>query len=155
MALQGLITQNSPGNTQQIVFNNPSMIDSITYGNAGITYPNVPSYTLTQSDFSLFYTYKTQFYNALLINFPSLSEMANLEVPVCQMKIYSSSGPNIIQYYQSSTASPTSLVYNISFDRGSLTTTFAARPAAITISIQEYLLAFPIIALYANQVGIA
>ena len=155
MALQVIITQNTPGQTQSMTFNNPSFCDSITYSSSGITYPIASAWTCSQSDFNLFFTYKGQFFNSLLTNFPFIANSYGLEVPVCKMQIYSSNGPNLIQYLQTSTASPVSLVYNITFDRVAKTVTFAARSSAITITLQEYLAAFPIIGIYANQVALA
>ena len=120
-----------------------------------MVYPIASSFTLSKADFALFYLYKTQFYNALLVNFPSLSASFQQEVAVMKSQIYSSNGPNLIQYLQTSTASPVSLVYNITYDRGAHTATCAARNSAITISFQEYLMCYPIITLYANQVALA
>jgi len=153
MALQGIITQDIPSLTQQIVFSNPSTLDSITYlSGTGVSYPIASGFTLSQSDFNLWFQYKTQFYNALFNNFPVIGQFSSVEVPVVQMKIYSSNGPNIIQYYQTSTASPVNLVYNITFDRGALTATFGERSSAITITPQEYLMGFQFISAFANQV---
>ena len=155
MALSGSLNSNVPSNTYEIVFNNPSLIDSITYSNLGITYPSTSSYTLSQDDFALFYTYKSQLYNGILQNFPNVTAAFYLEIPVCRMEIQSLGSPNILQYYQTSTASPITLVYNISYNRSNNIATFAARSSQITVTLQEYLQAFQMITLYAKQVALA
>lgn len=155
MALQGTLIQNVPANTAEIDFYNPTLLDSVSYSSSGISYPVANSYSLNQSDFSLFYNYKSQLYNFILANFPSVVNSYNNELPVCFIEVQSLSGPNIIQYYQKSTASPVNLVYNISFDRGTLTATFAARTNQITITFQEFLFAFFILKLYASQIALA
>ena len=149
------MTQNTSGNTQNIVYNNPGFIDSITYASNGITYPKASTFTLSQSDCSLFLAYKLQFYNALLQNFKTVTSYFNIELPVCLMEIQSLSSPNTIRYHQTSTSTPTTHVYNITFDRDALTTTFAARPSAITITLQEYLNAFQLIQIFFNQIALA
>jgi hypothetical protein len=155
MSLIGIITQDTPNVTQSVVFSQSgTTLDSITYTTSGLTYPITSSFVLTLNDFNLFILYKSQFFNSLFSNYPILNAAYTKEVNVNQVKIYSSNGPNIIQFYQSSTASPINLVYNVTFDRNALTATFGARSSAITISIQEYLMAYQILLLYARQVAI-
>lgn len=155
MALTGSISLNTPSTTQEIIFSNPTTLDSITYSSNFFTYPISSSFVLSQSDFANFWFYKQQFYNSLLANFGQIQKNYSIKVPVCSMKIYSSNGPNIIQYTQTSSASPITQVYNITFDRGALTATFAARYNLITITTQEFLMAYPIIGLFANQCTIS
>lgn len=154
MALSSVITQNIPAGTQQIIFNNPTEVDNITYSGSGLTYAVESSFTLSQSDMVLYFQNKLAFYNALLLNFPAINAGFNLEVPVCLMEVQSMSGPNYLVFTQTSTASPVTHVYTITFDRGSLIATFAARASAITITPQEYLMAFQILRLFFNQVSL-
>lgn len=152
MAVTSSISQNIPSGTQQIIFDNPSEFENITYSSSGLTYAAEGSTVLSQSDFIVFYQNKQQFYNSLLLNFPLLSNSFNLQLPVSQFKILSLSGPNILQYYQTSTASPITLVYNLTYDRGAKTCTFAARANPITITYQEYLIGFQWITQFYNQI---
>jgi len=155
MSLTAVITQNISAQTQNIIFSTSGQVEEITYSNNQITYAAESSFVLSQSDFSLFAAYKLQFYNALLSNYPNINTYFNIEIPVCLIEIQSLSGPNIIQFHQTSTASPVSLIYNISFDRGALTATFAAQSNQITITLQEFLLAYQMLRSYFNQCQIA
>ena len=154
MALTGSISQDVPGTLQSITFSNPTFLDSITYSSAGITYPVAASFTLSQSDFALFYAYKSQFYASLLQNFSSIIQSQLVPLPVALMEIKNISGPDVLQYYQTSTSSPVYLVYNISYDYDDNIATFAARSSAITITLQEYLVAFQILKLFSQQVAL-
>lgn len=155
MSLLAINTLNLPSLTQSIVFNNPSQVDEISYASNSITYPIASSFVLSQADFALFYQYSQQFYNSLIINFPNITQYYNIEIPVCLFEIQSLGGPNLLNFTQTSTASPVTHVYTITFDRVAKTATFAARASAITITMQEYLLAFSALTQYANQVTIA
>ena len=152
MALQGVITINTPSDTAQIVFSNGSTLDSITYSHTGLTYPVASSFNLSQSDFALFYVYKSQFYNSLFQNFPVIRTSFDVKVPVCLTEINSLGSPNIIRYHQTSADS---LVYNISYNRNTNIATFAARSNSITITPQEYLQAYQLITLFATQVTLS
>lgn len=155
MALTASQTLNIPGTTQQIIFSNPSEIENITYSTSGITYASEISSVLSRSDFALFFQYKIQFFNSLFVDFPNIVASYQLEVPVCKVQIYSSNGPNLIQFLQTSTASPISSVYNITYDRGTHTATFSSRINPITITLQEYFLAFQVLSQFAKQVSLA
>ena len=155
MAVTSAISQNIPSNTQQIIFYNPTEFENITYSTSGMTYNSESSVVLNITDFIVFYQNKLQFYNSLLTNFPSIPSNIEKTIPVCQFKIYSSSGPNILQYTQTSTASPITSVYNLTLDRVGLTVTFAARSNPITITLQEYLIGFHWITQFYNQVVLA
>jgi hypothetical protein len=72
-------------------------------------------------------------------------------MPVCLFEIQSMSGPNLLVYTQTSTASPVTHVYTITFDRGAKTATFSARSSQISITIQEFLNGFQILRLFLNQ----
>ena len=152
MAITSSIVQNTSSSVQTIIFYNPTEFENISYSTSGITYASESSTILSQSDFIVFYDNTLQFYNSLLTNYLNVSNSVNVKLPVSQFKIYSSSGPNILQYTQTSTASPISSVYNLTFDRVALTMTFAARTNPITITLQEYLLGFIWITQFYKQV---
>jgi hypothetical protein len=155
MAISSVITQNVPSNTQQIIFNNPSEFENISYSSIGITYAAESSTALSQEDFITFYQNKLQFYNSLLVNFPSIANYFNLKLPVSKFDILSLSGPNLIEYTQTSTSSPISKVYNLTFDRVALTMTFAARVNPIIITLQEFLIGFQWITQFYNQIKLS
>jgi hypothetical protein len=154
MALTANTILNLPSGTQQIIFSNPSEVDNITYSSSGITYALESSFILSQADMALYMTYLTVFYNALLLNFPSINASFNKEVSVFLIEIQALNGPNLLVFTQTSTASPITHVYTITFDRGAKTATFAARSSAITITPQEYLIAFQLLKLFFNQIAL-
>jgi len=154
MPVNSSIIQNTPSGTQEINFFNPLEFENIIFSPSGITYSSEGITVLSKNDFNTFYQQKLQLYNSLLSNFPILSSSFNNEIPVSSFRIFSSSGPNILQYMQTSTASPISLVYNLTFDRVAKTVTFAARANPIQISYQEYLMGFRWITEFNTQVFI-
>ena len=153
MAISSTIIQNLPAKTAQIIFTNTAEFENITYSSDGITYAAEASAVISTGDFSIFFANKLSFYNALISQFP-LSPYFQYKIPVSKFEIYSSSGPNILQYLQTSTASPITNVYNITFDRVALTATFAARTNPITNTYQEYLIGFQWMSMFANQIQI-
>lgn len=155
MAVSSIITQNVPSSTQQIIFDNPTEFENISYSSSGITYASESSTVLSQDDFIVFYQNKLQFYNTLLLNFPSISNSFTSRLPVSKFEILSLTGPNILEYLQTSTSSPITNVYNLTFDRGALTMTFAARTNPITITLQEFLTGFQWITQFYNQVKLS
>lgn len=149
-ALQGVITQNVPGNTQQIVFQNPSFLDSITYSSSGFTYPISSSFTLSQSDLALFLQYIIQFYNSIFYNFPFLNSQFSQPLPFSNTEVYYVPGPDFLYYYQTS-SNPALQVYQISIHNGTKVSTFAARASAVTITNQEFLFSYQILISYLNK----
>lgn len=153
--LSSLVTLNVPSGSQTLSWGNPTTLDSITFGSNLITFPAAASYTLSQSDFALFFSYKVTFFNALLVNFPSCYQAYQIEIPASKYDIQSLTVVNLLNFLQTTgTPSPVN-VFNISFDRGTKNATFAARPNPVTISLSEYLISFPVLQLYATQVRIA
>lgn len=152
MALTGLITQNVPTNFQEIVFSDGSPLDSITYSAGSFTYPITALFTLSKIDFLVFIRYKTQYYNALLQNFPLLIQSTNIELPIFRVGVISTTSPNAVQFNQFSAGQP---VYRISYDRDTHDATFTARAGAISITPEEFLFAFPLLTQFANQVALA
>jgi len=153
MALQGEIFVDLPNQTQTISFQNPNILDSITYSSGVIQYPVTNTFTLSQSDFALFILYKTQFYQSLISNFPVVGLSFQAEVLAAQIRLLSTLGPNLFTFNQTTTGSY-NLVYNMTFDRNAKTVGFQARTNQISITLQEYLMAFPVLMQYANQVAI-
>jgi len=154
MAITSTITQNVPAITEQVVFFNPSEFENISYSSRGITYAVEISSVLSQVDFIVFYQNLLQFYNSILLNFPTIANSFNTLLPVCQYKIFTSNGPNLIQYTQTSTASPITSVYNITYDKVANTATFARRLNPITITLQEFLTGFQWFTQFFNQIKI-
>ena len=99
MAVTGTITQNVPSGTQQIIFDNPTEFENITYTvGTGFTYAVESSIVLNKSDFALFLQYKTQYYNTLFVNFPALNTFFTSQLPVCKFNTTSLTGPNVLSY---------------------------------------------------------
>jgi hypothetical protein len=153
MATTATIAQNIPSATQQIIFYDPSEFDNIIYASNQMTYAAESTITLSQSDFALWFGYKLQFYNALFANFPGINSSANVPLPISKFEILSlsTSNPFILQYVQTSTSSPITNVYNITFSTTAKTATFAARSNPITITLQEFLVGFQWIQQFAKQ----
>jgi hypothetical protein len=153
MAVTSTITQNIPGATQQVVFYNPSEFDNLTYNSNQMTYAAESSIILSQSDFALWFLQKRQFYNLLITNFPIINSSYNVAAPICKFEILSlsTSNPYIIQYIQTSSSSPITSVYSITYSTTANTATFAVRTNPITITMQEFLIGFQNIIQFANQ----
>lgn len=152
--LQGIITQNVPAVTSQIIFGNPSTLDSITYSNSGIIFPVASSFTMSQSDYALFNLYNLQFFNSLILNYPGpLSSATNVVLPASKFEIIAVPIGNVIEYIQ--TTGLTNLnVYNIVYSTATQVATFSARPSQVTITLQEYVNSFPILRQFANQISL-
>ena len=56
--LSSLVTLNVPSGSQTLSWGNPTTLDSITFGSNLITFPAAASYTLSESDFALFFAAK-------------------------------------------------------------------------------------------------
>jgi hypothetical protein len=153
MAVTSTITQNIPGATKQVVFYNPSEFDNLTYNSNQMTYAAESSIILSQSDFALWFLQKRQFYNLLITNFPIINSSYNVAAPICKFEILSlsTSNPYIIQYIQTSSSSPITSVYSITYSTTANTATFAVRTNPITITMQEFLIGFQNIIQFANQ----
>lgn len=150
--LQGIITQNVPGNTQVITFSNPSTLDTATFGLTGITYPIASTFTLSQADMVLYNNYNILFYTALFYNFPLLNSKFAIEIPVSTCQIQSLSVPNTIAFTQTSAGQP---VFTINYNRSTKIATFSARSSGIVVTIQEFLYAYQVLLIFMNQVAIA
>ncbi len=154
MALISTIIQNVPSGTQQIIFDDPNEFENISYSSSGMTYNSEPGIVLSQTDFNLFFTNNVQFYNVLLLNFPAINAFFNVKLPICKFEILSlsTSNPFVIQYIQTSTSSPITNVYSLTFSTTAKTVTFTARNNPITISLPEYLIGFQFLRAFASQV---
>ena len=151
MSYTGIITQDSQNNYQQIAFNKPTTIDSITYNGSTVTYPLNSLYTLSKAELALFYIYKVQFYNALLNNFPLVSANSSLHLPTSLIEIRAHSAAHTIEYNQTSGNGVNNIVYNITYNTNTKIASFAARAASISITLQEYLSAYLSIVLFLKQ----
>ena len=91
--------------------------------------------------------------SSLISNFPVVGLSFQAEVLAAQIRLLSTLGPNLFTFNQTTTGSY-NLVYNMTFDRNAKTVGFQARTNQISITLQEYLMAFPVLMQYANQVAI-
>jgi hypothetical protein len=150
MALTGNITLNPAGTIQQMLFQNPGTVDSITFSALGVTYPVAASYTLSIADLTSYLKFNIAFNIALFYNFPNLNSAYSLPLPFMSAAVAYAPGPNFLSYIQTSgsTALP---VFSISIHNGTLISTFAARASAVTITYQEYLYCYQILISYLNK----
>jgi hypothetical protein len=153
MALTSVISLDVINVNSSITYNNPSQIESISFSSNSITFSSTAGFTLSKSDTLLYLKYLLAFNSQLFVNFPFISQFSTLSLPVSQFKILILNGPNIIEYFQTSTSSPVSLVYNITYTPGG-TATFAARSSPITITLQEFFMCIYMMIQYQTQINI-
>jgi hypothetical protein len=150
MPLTGNITLNPAGNVQQMLFQNPGTVDSITFTATGVTYPVASVYTLSISDLVLYQKFNIAYNIALFYNFPTLNAAYTLPLPDFSAMVSFAPGPNFLTYVQTSGASA-SPVFTINIHNGTLVSTFAARASAVTITYQEYLFSYQLLIAFLNK----
>lgn len=152
MALTSTTLFDVVGATQSITFDNPSQIDQIIYSSGAITLPICSSYSLSKADFALLYQYTSAFYNLLFVNFNTVS----IAIP----KAWPTPGTEFIL---NTLATPERIIYTYN-SVGSLalkmvylplsgTVTISARPAPITIKLQEFFANYSALGQFSTQVA--
>lgn len=125
MALTSTTVLDLVGQTQVLTFNNPSMVDQISFGSNQITYSAISSYNLVKSDCLLYFQFLNVFSNLLIINFPSVASSVNGALPLSQFDLtLSSSGVEHITYTQNSGSTN---VYTSNYVPLAASASFAAR----------------------------
>lgn len=133
MALKAVTTLDIPGLTQIIVYNNPTLVDEIDFGSNQITLKAISSFSLSKSDFLLYFQYLDIYNNALLFNFPSIN--ASINVAIAQSEFDFKVGTTRIDYTQTHVATT---ALGLTYLFSNTTMTFAARASDVTISLQEW-----------------
>lgn len=153
MALTSTTTFDIVGGTQSIIFSNPSAVDQISFSSNQVTFAISSTYSLSKSDFALYYKYLSVFNLLLARNFPSIGLSVNTSWPSpgTSFSITQTNPPPRIVYNQASLGTT---VINISYLPVASAATFATRSSPVTISTQEYLSFINVISEFSNQVAL-
>ena len=149
MGLTATTTFDLVDQTQTITFNNPTMIDQITFSNNQFTFETTSGFNLSKSDSLLYNQYLQVFFNLLNTNFPALVNLYKNALPLCQFDITESNvGIFKIIYTQNSQSNN---VYTINYLPLEFQAGFAAR-TSITISPQEFYTLCLFLSVFSNQI---
>ena len=152
MALTSTTITDIVGQTQTIVFNNPSQVDSIQFASNQITFAASTTYNLTKSDLILWCQFLSTFNNLLLINFPTISSIIGQAFPLCVYDYtYSNIGVKRLIYNQISIGTT---VININYLPIATSAAFATRGSPVTITLQEYFMFVLMMGQYIQQVNL-
>lgn len=152
MALTQQTTVDIIGQTQTIVFNNPSAVDQIQYANNQITFGTSSTYNLVKSDLILYGKFVQAFNVQLLLNFPIVNASIGLIWPLCNFDITeSTSGVTHLTYNQSSAGTT---VININYVPQAGSAGFQTRGSPVTVSLQEYFMYVLMLGQYIQQVNL-
>lgn len=152
MALTNSTTFDVAAQTQSMTFDNPGMVDQISYASGVITYSAISSYNLSKSDLLLYLKYINTFNNLLIVNFPTISTTLNSIWPLCSFNITENSlGVTHLTYTQTSTGTQ---VQSINYVPSAVAASISARSSPVTISLQEFAMSVLMYYQYAIQVGL-
>jgi hypothetical protein len=152
LALTSTTTFDVVGNTSTITFFDPSQVDQITYSSGAITFQTASSYTLSQSDYLLYFQYLKAFLTQLFINFPSIATSINTIWPLCLFEIaITNVGITKLSYTQSSQGTQ---VTQINFLPSVIQVGFVARASPVTISLQEFYQTVYMLTQFTTQVNL-
>lgn len=152
MALTSTTTFDITGQTQSIIFFNPSQVDQISFGSNQITLATISSYNLVKSDMLLYFKYLNAFNNLLLINFPTLSSSISGIFPLCNFQLNeTNTGVEKIVYNQTSTSNT---VININYVPIAASAAFTARASPVVITMQEFFMMILMMNQFTNQVSL-
>jgi hypothetical protein len=152
MALSATTVFDIVDQTQSITFNNPTMVDQISFANNQLTFAEISTFTLTQSDMLLYVKYLQAFYTLLVQNFPTINIAFTQPWPLCLFSLAETDvGINKITYTQTSNGAN---VYTINYLPEELSAGFLARTAPAVITTQEFLWTIPMMNQFGNQIAI-
>ena len=149
MVLTASATLDIQGLAQTITFNNPGIIDEIDFGSNQITLKAASSFTLPKSDFLVYAAYHEIFHNALIRNFPSISNSLNLPLPLCEFDFRV--GSTRLTFIQTSNGG-SALEVNYFF--GTTNAVFSARVADVTITLQEWFMMTYLFHRYVREISL-
>jgi hypothetical protein len=151
MALTSTTTFDLVGQTQTIVFNNPSHIDEIDFGSNQITWDSQSGFNLARSDLILYLQFLNVYANLLVTNFPSVQNSRGVAFPLCLFTLSETfAGVTHINFIQSSQGNA---VNTINYLPSITSASFASR-SSVTISLQEFFFSVQMLNQYAIQIGL-
>ena len=150
MALTSQTVFDIVSQTQTITFyEGVTQVDQISYASNTVKFANSTSFTLSKSDFALYFNYINIFFNSLFSNFPSIFT-SNLW-PLSSFQIAETNvGVKKITYTQTSLGNS---VYTINYLPLTTSAGFATR-STIGITTQEFVMCLNMLAQYASQVSL-
>ena len=152
MSLQQLLAADSVGQTASIIFNDPALVDQVSFGSNQITMAACTAFTLTKADLILYGQYLTQFNNTLLVNFPSIALSINGQFPLSNFQISKTfSLVNHLKYTQTSGANT---VYTINYTPSTGLGTFIARASPVVITLPEFYMCIYMLQQFIAQVSL-
>ncbi len=152
MALTATTVFDLSAQTQTITFNNPSMVDQISFSSNQMTFAEISTFNLVKSDVLLYGQYLKAFYNLLAINFPYITINYNLAWPLSEFDItISDVGVKKVDYTQNSIGVN---VYTINYVPLATSASFTARAAPVVITLQEFLQTVSMMNAFINQVNL-
>ena len=152
MALTQQTTVDIVGQTQTIVFNNPTAVDQIQYASNQITFGIIAEYNLAKSDLLLYGQFINTFNNSLILNFPQVNGSIGGKWPLTEFSIQEyTSGVTHLIYNQTSGANT---VANINYLPSILQAGFTARASTVTITLQEYFMFVLMMGQFIQQVNL-
>jgi hypothetical protein len=153
MALTQTTTVDLVGSTQTIsFFTGVTLVDQITFSSNALTFQAISSYSLSKSDFALYFQYLNAFFFLIQTNFPSTAAQFRNILPLSNFQISETfAGVKHITYNQTSQGTT---VMNINYVPSVVSAAFTARASPVTITIQEFYLMINQMYQYANQVAL-
>lgn len=152
MALTSTTNFDVIGQTQTIIFNNPSAVDQIQFTGGQIVFGAISSYNLAKTDMILYNKYLQAFNTLLLFNFPSIATNIGQIWPLCNFQISDTfQGVNHLVFNETSAGTT---VCNINYVPQSVSAAFTARASPVTITVQEYFMFVLMMAQFSQQVNL-
>ena len=123
------------------------------YSNNQITFENIAGYTLSKSDFALWFQYLLAYSLLLTKNFPITNISIGLTFPLCEFQTtITNQGTKSLGYLQQTSGTD---VLKITYLPIATSAAFEVRASPMTISMQEFFMTMLILPQYANQVALS
>ena len=151
MVLTSTNTVDVVGGTQQITFfSGVTQVDQVTYSSNTITFASAIGYTLSKSDYLLYFQYLNSYFTLLAVNFPIINSSSSGIWPLCTFSFVESNvGVKKLAYLQDTGST---MVLGINYLPLTTSAAFLARVSPVTISMQEFFMTMNMLAAYTNQV---
>ena len=152
MALTQQTTVDIVGQTQTIVFNNPSAVDQIQYASNVITFGISSTYNLAKSDLLLYGQFLNTFNNSLILNFPIVNASIGGVWPLSVFDFTESNvGTKRLIYNQTSNGTT---AININYLPIATAAAFATRGSPVSVTLQEYFMFVLMMGQFIQQVNL-
>jgi hypothetical protein len=153
MALTSQTTLDLVGQTQTISFyTGATMVDQIVYSGNAIIFENISGYTLSKSDYALWFQYLLAYYTLLVRNFPDINQSSFLIWPLCSFDItIKNQGTESITYTQTTTGTD---ALKITYLPIATSAAFEVRAAPVSISLQEFFMTMQMLPQLTNQIAL-